>query len=82
LTGARYLEALSLKERELCGALRIYPQQYLLIKETLIREALRHGGQMTKANARRLVEIDTARANRIYEFIEKSGWISGSKGKV
>jgi len=37
---------------------------------------------MTKANARRLVEIDTARANRIYEFIEKSGWISGSKGKV
>lgn len=76
LTGAPKLECLSLKERELCGALRLYPQQYVLIKETLIRESLRHGGQMPKALARKLIKIDTPRVNRIYEFIEKSGWIA------
>lgn len=88
LTGAPKLESLSLKERELCGALRIYPQQvndrapiyeesycvdvrsfslslslvdvamqYVLIKETLIRESLRHGGQMPKVLARKLIKI-------------------------
>lgn len=92
LTGAPKLECLSLKERELCGALRLYPQQvstqhfkallkkavhsspytplslslrtmrvqYVLIKETLIRESLRHGGQMPKALARKLIKIGTA----------------------
>jgi hypothetical protein len=34
--------------------------QYVLIKETLIRESLRHGGQMPKALARKLIKIGTA----------------------
>lgn len=56
ITTASGYELLSEKERELCSSLRLFPQQYLVIKDTLIRESIRQG-VLKKATARQLIKI-------------------------
>jgi len=76
LTNAPGLDLLSGKERELCTRARLYPNQYLLVKERLIHEALRQGGLLHRTQARKLVELDPAKTTKIFEFLEASGWIN------
>lgn len=68
-------DLLSEKERELCSSLRIYPQQYMVIKDTLLRESLRVG-VLKKAVARQLIKIDVNKTSRIFDFLESAGWIN------
>ena len=56
LTAMPGLELLSIKERELCAAIRLPPQQYLWVKHTLLFESLRLGS-LNRQEARRLVKI-------------------------
>lgn len=56
IQGAPGYDLLSEKERELCANVRIFPQQYTLIKDTLIRESIRQG-YLKKAIARQLIKI-------------------------
>lgn len=56
ITGSSSYDLLSEKEKALCSNVRLFPQQYLLIKETLIRESLRTGF-LKKASARQLIKI-------------------------
>jgi transcriptional adapter 2-alpha len=56
LTSMPGLELLSIKERELCAAIRLPPQQYLWVKHTLLYESLRLGS-LNRQEARRLVKI-------------------------
>ena len=41
ISGSTGIELITDKEKELCSSIRLFPQQYLLIKETLIRESIR-----------------------------------------
>jgi len=75
ITTAIGYDLLSEKERELCSSLRLFPQQYLVIKDTLIRESIRQG-QLRKATARQLIKIDVNKTGRIFDFFEKIGWIN------
>jgi len=68
-------ELLSEKEKELCSNLRLYPSQYMVIKETLLRESLRQGF-LKKAIARQLIKIDVNKTSRIFDFFESNGWIN------
>jgi transcriptional adapter 2-alpha len=56
IQGSPGYDLLSEKERELCATIRIFPQQYTLIKDTLIRESIRQG-YLKKAIARQLIKI-------------------------
>eukprot|EP01119_Soliformovum_irregulare_P012673 TRINITY_DN3305_c1_g1_i2.p1 TRINITY_DN3305_c1_g1~~TRINITY_DN3305_c1_g1_i2.p1 ORF type:complete len:479 (-),score=126.33 TRINITY_DN3305_c1_g1_i2:96-1532(-) len=58
ITGAPGYDLLTDKERELCSQLRLFPQQYAVIKDTLLRESLRVG-YLRKGSARQLVKIGT-----------------------
>jgi len=75
ISGYPCYDLLSIKEREFCGFLRLYPQQYILIKESLIREFLK-SGHVKRAVARSLVKIDVNKINKIFDFIESNGWIN------
>ena len=60
LTGSPGLDQLSPAEKELCGALRLYPQQYMIIKEALIRESLVSGqSTLSKGHVKKLVKLGT-----------------------
>eukprot|EP01087_Luapelamoeba_hula_P020969 TRINITY_DN7247_c0_g1_i1.p1 TRINITY_DN7247_c0_g1~~TRINITY_DN7247_c0_g1_i1.p1 ORF type:complete len:529 (-),score=97.99 TRINITY_DN7247_c0_g1_i1:25-1590(-) len=75
LTAAPSLEHLSAAERDLCGSLRVYPQQYLLMKEALIKEAYAHGS-VPKTHLKKLLKLDAPRASRLHEFMERNGWFN------
>ena len=49
-------ELLSQRERALCVSMKLYPQQYVIVKDTLIRESQRHGS-LKKATARSIVKL-------------------------
>jgi transcriptional adapter 2-alpha len=51
-------DLLSDQERDLCSQVRLFPHQYMVIKDTLLRESLKAGG-LTKQIARTLVKIGT-----------------------
>jgi len=55
LATAASLHLLSPPEQELCSTLRILPKPYLMIKEMLIREYARRGGNLRRREARALV---------------------------
>lgn len=67
-------EVLSEKERHICSILRLYPRLYLSIKDTLIREYLKHG-YLRRAQARAAVKIDVNKTSKLYDFFVSAGWV-------
>jgi transcriptional adapter 2-alpha len=63
------LQLLRPAERELCGKLRLQPKAYLVIKDAILREALKADGKLKKKNVREICRIDTTKGGRIFEFM-------------
>jgi len=78
ISGSPGYELLSEREREFCANIRLFPQQYTLIKDTLIQNYLKLG-YLKKGTARQLVKIDVNKTGRIFDFFEESGWINTTK---
>ncbi|GAM17633.1 hypothetical protein SAMD00019534_008080 [Acytostelium subglobosum LB1] len=74
MDGLPNVDALSVKEKQLCSNLRLLPHQYLLIKELLIGENLKTG-KLKLSTANKLLKLESAKVVKIYEFFEQSGWI-------
>lgn len=66
---------LSAEEQQLCIQLKILPKPYLAIKEVMFRELLRAGGTLKKRVCRDLLNIDPAKANKIYDFFQSQRWL-------
>ncbi|KAL8698867.1 MAG: hypothetical protein Q9201_006337 [Fulgogasparrea decipioides] len=69
------LHLLTKEEVDLCQALRLMPKPYLVIKEGLIREAMKHGGGLKRKAAKEICKIDPAKSARIFDFFVHAGWI-------
>ncbi|KAA6414899.1 MAG: transcriptional adapter 2 [Lasallia pustulata] len=69
------LHLLTKEEVELCNVLRIMPKPYLVIKESLLKEAMKTGGMLKRKAAREVAKIDATKSGRIFEFLADSGWI-------
>lgn len=74
ITNMEGYELLSEKERHICSILRLYPRLYLSIKDTLIREYLKHGF-LRRAQARAAVKIDVNKTSKLYDFFVSAGWV-------
>jgi len=59
--GAPDLHLLTKEEVELCNVLHIQPKPYLVIKETLLKEAMKQGGSLKKKDARALCKVGLLR---------------------
>jgi transcriptional adapter 2-alpha len=69
------LHLLTEEEQEVCRVLRLNPKPYIVLKENVIREAIKLGGSMKKKTMRDLCRIDPVKASRLYDFWVHCGWI-------
>jgi transcriptional adapter 2-alpha len=55
--GAADLHLLTREEVEICNVLHIQPKPYLVLKETLLKEAMKQGGGLKKKDARNICKV-------------------------
>jgi len=64
------------EEISLCNVCHIRPKPYVVIKEGMIKESMRLGGQMKKKDAKAILpNLDPQKVSRIWEFFIRAGWI-------
>ncbi|KAJ2363680.1 hypothetical protein IW150_006671, partial [Coemansia sp. RSA 2607] len=74
-------DKLAAAERHCCSVLRILPEQYIAIKQTLLREGkTRPPGTFKKRDAQRLCRIDVNKTSKIYEWYVAIGWLPAGSG--
>lgn len=73
------LHILTMDEQKLCSILRIYPKPYILMKESVLREAQKHGGLLKKKSCKEICRIDAQKASKLFDFWSHSGWIAQTK---
>ncbi len=71
-------ELLGLSERLLAADLMMNANQYLLVKEAMVREYCR-AGRLSKSDAQALAPVDALSAGAIYDFLCDCKWIAASE---
>ncbi|CDW97958.1 hypothetical protein [Sporisorium scitamineum] len=79
LAKAPSLNLLTPAEAQLCSALRILPQPFLLIKSTLIAELIARGGKLTRRECRTLVKIDVNKLGKVWDFFNEMGYFDAAR---
>ena len=67
---------LTKNEQKVCKGLKIQPKAYIVIKDAVMREALRSNGAIKKKTCREICRIDVTKASRLFDFFVWSGWIA------
>lgn len=57
--GAPDIHLLSKEEIEICNVLHIQPKPYLVVKETLLKEAMKQGGAMKRKDAKAVCKVQS-----------------------
>ncbi|KAJ2080107.1 hypothetical protein H4R24_003312 [Coemansia sp. RSA 988] len=83
INGKPMADKLAAAERHCCSVLRILPEQYLTIKQTLLKEGQSRlpPGSFKKRDAQRLCRIDVNKTSKIYEWYVFMGWLPTSDGR-
>ncbi|KAI1076830.1 transcriptional adaptor-like protein [Whalleya microplaca] len=63
------------EEAELCKVSRLQPKPYLMIKEQVLKEALKGNGALKKKQVKEICRLDSQKGGRIFDFFINSGWI-------
>jgi transcriptional adapter 2-alpha len=69
------LHLLTPEEAKLCEVVRLQPKPYLMIKEQIMKEALKGNGTLKKKQAKEICRLDSQKGGRIFEFFINSGWV-------
>ena len=69
------LHLLTQEEVELCEKTRINPKPYLVIKEMILKEALKGSGTLKKKQAKEICRLEPQKGGRIFDFFVNSGWV-------
>ncbi|KAI0478391.1 hypothetical protein GGR56DRAFT_630143 [Xylariaceae sp. FL0804] len=69
------MHLLTPEEAELCKVSRIQPKPYLMIKEQVLKEALKGNGNLKKKQVKEICRLDSQKGGRIFDFFINSGWI-------
>jgi transcriptional adapter 2-alpha len=78
LEGQPGFNFLSDQERELCKNSHILPHQYVLCKETLMREYVKSGDVIKNTPC----QLETEKAQKVFEFMQEAGWINNNHHTV
>ena len=65
------LQLLSKEEAELCSVIRVQPKPYLVMKEAVIREAMKHGGLLKRKVVKEICKVCLNRVVDLYNTIAK-----------
>lgn len=69
------LHLLTPEEVKLCETLRIQPKPYLMIKEQILKEAVKGNGSLKKKQAKEICRLDSQKGSRIFDFMVNAGWV-------
>ena len=69
------LQLLTPEEIELCQIVRLQPKPYLMIKEQILKEAMRGNGTLRKKQAKEICRLDSQKGARIFDFFVNAGWV-------
>lgn len=69
------LHLLTDEEIELCEKTRLHPKPYLVIKESVMKEALKGNGLLKKKQVKELVRLESSKGGRIFDFFVAHGWL-------
>lgn len=69
------IQLLGPEEHKLCETLRIQPKPYLMIKEQVMKEALKGTGYLKKKHVKEICRLDPQKGGRLFDFFVNSGWI-------
>jgi transcriptional adapter 2-alpha len=70
-TSAPDLQLLSEEEIQLCNMLHLRPKPYLALKEGLIKEAMKQGGQLKKKEARSVCRVSALTLNYVCSLLTR-----------
>jgi len=73
------MHLLTPEEIDLCEKIRIHPKPYLVIKETIMKEALKANGQLKKKQVRELSRLEGGKGSRVADFLAAAGWVLREK---
>jgi transcriptional adapter 2-alpha len=74
-TNAPDVHLLTPEEVKICEVLRLQPKPYLMIKEQILKEALKGNGSLKKKQAKEICRLDSQKGGRLFEFFVSSGWV-------
>jgi transcriptional adapter 2-alpha len=63
------------EELELCEKARLHPKPYLVMKEAILKEAVKGNGQLKKKQVREICRVEPQKGGRIFDFFVASGWV-------
>lgn len=69
------LHLLTPEEAKLCETLRLQPKPYLMIKEQILKEAIKGNGSLKKKQAKEICRLDSQKGGRIFDFMVNAGWV-------
>ncbi|EJP69137.1 Transcriptional adapter 2 [Beauveria bassiana] len=69
------LHLLTPEEHKLCDVIRLQPKPYLMIKEQILKEALKSNGSLKKKQAKDICRLDSQKGARIFDFFVNAGWV-------
>ena len=69
------LHLLTPEEVKLCEVLRLQPKPYLMIKEQILKEAVKGNGSLKRKQAKDICRVDQQKGGRIFDFMVNAGWV-------
>ena len=69
------LHLLTPEEAKLCEVVRLQPKPYLMIKEQILKEALKTNGVLKKKQTKEICRLDSQKGARIFDFFVNAGWV-------
>ncbi|KAH0491813.1 hypothetical protein TgHK011_003221 [Trichoderma gracile] len=63
------------EEAKLCEVVRLQPKPYLMIKEQIIKEAIKGNGTLKKKQAKEICRLDSQKGARLFDFFSNAGWV-------
>jgi len=69
------IHLLTIEEVKLCEVVRLAPKPYLMIKEKILKEALKGNGTIKKKQAKEICRLDSQKGARIFDFFVNAGWV-------
>lgn len=66
---------LTTEEAKLCETLRLQPKPYLMVKEQILKEAVKGNGSLRKKQAKEICRLDPQKGSRLFDFFVNAGWV-------
>lgn len=70
------MHLLSADEKHVCERLRLSSKAYMVMKDAVLKEALKNNGNLKRKNVKEICRIDTTKAGKLFDFFCFSGWIA------